>query len=390
MVEDLIKKLTGKNKQDFEAAACHLINTADVEMFKALVLKDDFLFDFVKQNVSERIANAINETNYKNILSFLQIYSPSYEDVIISTLVKYAYEDLTDRMLEIFESGSNDEKTYCAKFFTYIQDPLALELLRKNSQTDDEFLNSNCAAALGAMKDEVSYKKAQERLQADDEFEKLSAVKFLVSYGDEKALPSIIDAMKNSAAAENIAGEIPYLTSIFTILEESYNDGLLVLNNIINGIGEILPLSSVFDYEIYEVFEKIITNFDDSKSAVVLLNAIEKFDTLTENDEYLFDEDKDTKKEVCDIKKLLHNVNKKELKKFVNAELNENSPFVYTALEFADDVIAIRELLKCSNQTIILKTAEVLKSLNSLDDTAKTIALIKITDENIKSIIRAL
>lgn len=83
-------------------------------------------------------------------------------------------------------------------------------------------------------------------------------------------------------------------------------------------------------------------------------------------------------------------MNKKELKKFVNAELNENSPFVYTALEFADDVIAIRELLKCNNQTIILKTAEVLKSLNSLDDTAKTIALIKITDENIKSIIRAL
>lgn len=43
MVEDLIKKLTGKNKQDFEAAACHLVNTADVEMFKALVAKDDFL-----------------------------------------------------------------------------------------------------------------------------------------------------------------------------------------------------------------------------------------------------------------------------------------------------------------------------------------------------------
>lgn len=115
------------------------MNTADVEMFKALVAKDDFLFDFVKQNVCERIANAIDETNYKNILSFLKIYSPSYEEVIISTLVKYADEDLTDRMLEIFESGSNDEKTYCAKFFTYIQDPLAIELLRKNSKTEDEF-----------------------------------------------------------------------------------------------------------------------------------------------------------------------------------------------------------------------------------------------------------
>ena len=114
MVDDLIKQLTGKNKQEYEAAACHLVNTADVEMFKALVDKDDFLFDFVKQNVSDRIGNALNETNYKNLLSFLKYYSPSYEDVIISTLVKFADEDLTDMMLEIFETGTNDEKTYCA------------------------------------------------------------------------------------------------------------------------------------------------------------------------------------------------------------------------------------------------------------------------------------
>ena len=52
MVDDLIKQLTGKNKQEYEAAACHLVNTADVEMFKALFDKYDFLFDFVKQNVS--------------------------------------------------------------------------------------------------------------------------------------------------------------------------------------------------------------------------------------------------------------------------------------------------------------------------------------------------
>lgn len=76
--------------------------------------------------------------------------------------------------------------------------------------------------------------------------------------------------------------------------------------------------------------------------------------------------------------------------RFVNEELNESSPFVYTALEFAEDLHAIRALLKCNNQTIILKTVEVLKSLNNLDDTTKTVALLKITDDNIKSIIRAL
>ncbi len=390
MVDDLIKQLTGKNKQEYEAAACHLVNTADVEMFKALVDKDDFLFDFVKQNVSDRIGNALNETNYKNLLSFLKYYSPSYEDVIISTLVKFADEDLTDMMLEIFETGTNDEKTYCAKFFTYIQDPLALELLRKNSETDDEFLNSNCAAALGAMKDEISYSNAMANLKSDDEFEQLKAVKFLTSYGNPEALYPIIGAMKNSTMSENIAAEIPYLTDIFTILEGSLENGLLVLNNIINGLGEIIPLSSVFDYELYELFERLMVHADDSKTAIVLLNANDKFETLTENDEYLYDEDKDTKKEVLDIRKLLSHINKKELLCFVNQELREDSPFVYTALDFAEDMYAVRELLKCNNQTIILKTAEVLKAHNELDDTSRQVALLKITDENIKSIIRAL
>ncbi len=390
MVDDLIKQLTGKNKQEYEAAAAHLVNQADEEMFKALVEKDDFLFDFVKQNVADRIANVLNENNYKNLLSFLKYYSPSYEDVIISTLVKFADEDLTDRMLDIFESGTNSEKTYCAKFFTYIQDPLSIDLLRENAKTDDDFLNANCAAALGAMKEEESYNNAIFNLKSEDEFEQIKAVKFLTAYGNQDALYPIIEAMKTSTMSENIAAEIPYLTDIFTIIENDLENGLLILNNIINGFGEIIPLSSVFDYEMYEIFERLMVHADDSKTAVVLLNANEKFDTLTENDEYLYDEDKDTKKEILDINKLLSHINKKELLGFVNQELNENSPFVFTALDFAQDMYAVRELLKCNNQTIIVKTAEILKAHNQLDDTSRQVALLKITDENIKSIIRAL
>ena len=70
MQDDLIKKLTGKNKNDYEQAANHLVNTADVEMFRELVAKDDYLFDFVKQNVNERLTNAVNANNYRNIFVF--------------------------------------------------------------------------------------------------------------------------------------------------------------------------------------------------------------------------------------------------------------------------------------------------------------------------------
>ena len=390
MVEDLIKKLTGKNKNDYEAAAKHLVNDADVEMFKKLVEKENYLFDFVKQNVANRIYAACNENNYLNLLKFFKYYSPSYDEAIVSALAKYADEDLTDEILEIFETGTQNEKCYCAKFFSYIQDSLAIELLRNNSYTENESLNANCAATLGILGDEASYDEAIEKLNSEDEFEKLAAVKFLVIYGNKDALPKIIETMKTSTMAENIAGFIPYLIDFDELIKLNYTDGMLVLNNIINGLGEILGLYEVLNFNLYLIFEKILDKPADSIAATVLLNAEDKFNTLTENDEYLFDEDKNTQNEIKDIKKLLGGINKKNLKQLIIQELREDSPFVYTALDFTDNTDAVRELLRCDNQTIILKTAEILKKLNALDNTAKTVALLKITDENIKSIIRAL
>lgn len=380
-----LKKLTGKN--GYEAVVCHLINDCDTELFKELVESEDFLFDFVKQNVSTRISKVINENNYKNLIEFLKFYSPSYEDVIVSALVEFADEDLTDLMLEKFENGILNEKIYCAKFFGMIQDPLSYNFLLKNAFSSDEYLAQNCALSLALWKDETSYNQALEMLKSEDEFEKLSGVKFLSVYGDKSALPQIFDAMKTSSMAENIAAEIPYIENIFELLDKNYENALLVLNYIISGLGEILPLSIVFDIQLYDVFDKLINN-QDSKSAIVLLNAQEKFETLTENDEYLFDEDKNTKNEIFDIKNLIQN--SKNLHKYINDELNENSAFVFTALDFAEDTIKIRELLNSNNQTIVLKSVEVLKKLGALDENIKTVALEKISDDNIRSIIMAL
>ena len=84
--------------------------------------------------------------------------------------------------------------------------------------------------------------------------------------------------------------------------------GLTVINYIINGLGEILPLSTTIDYNLYSVIEDLANNSQNSAIATVLTNAREKFNTLTENDEYLFDEDKNTKNEVLEINKLLNSI----------------------------------------------------------------------------------
>ena len=68
---DLIKKLTGKNPSEYEIVAKSLVDNSDVELFAKLVKQDDFLFDFIKDNVAKRIQSVCNKDNYLNLLNFI-------------------------------------------------------------------------------------------------------------------------------------------------------------------------------------------------------------------------------------------------------------------------------------------------------------------------------
>lgn len=387
-MSDKLKKLTGKNPKDFEPVAFDVINIPDVELFKELIDNEDFLFDFIKQNVANRLAKVCNSSNYLNLLQFLKYYSPSYEDVIISNLVKFSDEDLTDKMLAIFEDGTDDEKTYCAKYFSIVQDSLALDFLKENAYSENSSLSANCATALALFGDTESKNEALVKLKSDDEFEKLDGVRFLVSYGDKSVIPAIVDVMKTSSFAENIAGDLLYLTDLFSLYKTNKTDALFIFNSVINGLGEILGLAQIFDFRLYEFIEMLLKEQTDSEIAVVLANAKDKFNTLTENDEYLFDETKDVKQEVMDIKQLLSSF--KVNQSLINAELKSESLFVFTALEFANNESAIRGLLISANQTVVLKALEMLKQMNSLTKEDKNLALSSVTSEDIKSVIVAI
>ncbi len=387
-MSDKLKKLTGKNPKDFEPVAFDVINIPDIELFKELVESEDFLFDFVKQNVSNHLSKVCNSSNYLNLLQFLKYYSPSYEDVIVSNLVKFSDEDLTDRMLAIFEDGTDDEKTYCAKYFSMVQDSLAVDFLKENAYSENSALSANCAMALALFGDEKSKKDALTKLKSDDEFEKLDGVRFLVSYGDKSVIPAIVEVMKTSSLAENIAGELLYLTDLFSLYKTNKTDALFVFNSVINGLGEILGLAQIFDFRLYEFIEMLMKEQTNSEITVVLANAKDKFNTLTENDEYLFDETKDVKQEVMDIKQLLSSF--KANQALIAVELKPESLFVFTALEFANDGSAVRSLLSSSNQTVVLKALETLKKMNSLTNEDKNVALSSVTSEDIKSVIMAI
>lgn len=404
MSNDLVKKLTGKNPTDFEFAAAQIINNSDVKAFGALVEQSDFLFDFIKKNVTQRLTKAVNKGNYKNLMSFLTVYSHDYEEFIISSLAKFANEDLTDEILELLENGTNEQKAYCAKYFSHINDTLALDSLKKYAFSEFDALAINSAIALKAMQDKDSYNLALEKLKSDDEFEQISAVKFLSAYRDENCLSALFEAMKKSSMPENIASEIPYIKSFVELLDSEFKeDTILAINYIISGIGEIIMLGQLFDFQLFEVLQKMISMPANGTIATVLFSAKLKFEQLTENEEYIFDEDKDTKQEVYEIKNLLNHEPEafwEAQKKLFVDELNEQSDFVFSALELIQELSLteafdkLKELLSSQNQTngqtIILKTVEIIKTLGKLNEINKDDVLKKVSDENIKAIINSL
>lgn len=404
--EQLVKDLTAKDEQKAFCAAQEIINKTNTEAFKLLADKSEFLFDFVKNNVCKRLNKAINQNNYRNLFAFLKIYCPDFEDVIIGSLAKFANEKMTDEMLELLEQGSDEEKAYAAKYFSYIPDTIAIDDLIQYSFEDNEALAFNAAKALGAMNADVAYQKAIELLNSDDEFTVLKAVKFLVAYENKNAVEPILKAMEHSSMSENIAGEIPYIQSIMELLT-TYDDKSLVLlcvDNILSGLGEILPLNQIFCFELFEVLSFLIEyniKNKDSQAAAILLKALSKFEMLNENEEYTFDEDKNTKQEINEIYNLLKNQQEyfwNAQKNLVKNELNPSLPNYrtssalrviaeYDLTQAADEV---KSLLNSENEILLCEAVIALKNLSMLDGINKDEIIGKVKDENKKALIQSL
>lgn len=387
---DLIKKLTGKNPSEYEMVAKSLVDNSDVELFAKLVKQDDFLFDFIKNNVAKRIQSACNKENYLHLLDFLEFYSPSYDTMIARVLYSFSGDELLPEMKEFYLNGSDSAKAYAVKYFSFVTPERLVEilpLLRQTALSDYEPLSMNSIEVLSLLRDEPSKKDAIARLESTDEFEQYEAVKFLVAYQAKDCLDKIIEIMKKSSLAENIASEILYLISPEELLEKDFDSAVLVLCNIVNAIPEILPPSVVCDYGLYDIFANLPLT---SSSAVLLRLAKEKFEELVSNDEYLFDSDKNTKDEVKGVNNLLKEYNNHKLESLFYDELYEESDFVFFALDFTNEVEELEALLDSKNETLLLKVLTMLKDRAVLKSEHKEKALENIRSSDIKNIVEVL
>jgi len=387
---DLIKKLTGKNPSEYEMVAKSLVDNSDVELFSKLIKQDDFLFDFIKDNVAKRIQSACNKNNYLNLLSFLEHYSSSYDTMIARVLYSFSGDELLPEMKEYYLNGSDSAKAYAVKYFSFVTPERLQELLpllRQTALSNYEPLAMNSIEVLSILKDEESKSNALARLESNDEFEQYEAVKFLVAYQAKDSLDKIIEVMKKSSLSENIAAEVLYLISIDELLEQGFDSAILVLCNIVNAIPEILAPSVVCDFALFDILEKLPLT---SSSAVLFRLAKDKFEELTSNDEYLFDSDKNTKDEIQALNKFLKQFNNRKLESLFYDELYEESDFVFFAVDFVDEIDELETLIDSKNETLLLKVLTLLKEKGNLSQSHKDLALSRVTCSDIKNIIEVL
>lgn len=400
--EVLFKNLTGKNEHLALKAANEVLNdTNNEEFIEYFASKFEFLFDFVQNNVKTRFEHVINNENYLNLLKFFKYYSYNLDDFVVSILVKYANEDLTDKILEIFEADNSSEieKLYCAKYFYYIPDTIAIDALNKNAFCDFEPLMLNCAQSLKEMNDYTGLELACQKLETKDDFEVLKAVKFIVAFGDKKLADKLYEALKQSHMKENIACEIPYLVDISDEIKQGKNEALFCFNCIIDGLGEILPLCEVFNYKIKQIINYLSSKQNiNQNEALVILNTMLKFDLITQNDEYTFDENKNTKNKLNEIQKIFENYNEEfkiQLKKILIKDIDLNSVFLtdtlnlISELQILDAKNSLKKLLETSNDRITCEIINTLKSINGLDNLNQEKILNKIVDNNIKAIVKS-
>lgn len=399
-MDKLINDLTQKDENKALKAAQVIVNEKNVNAFKKLCEKSDFLFDFVKNNVRNRLKKAINQNNYQNIKAFFEIYDENYADTLIESLSKYASEELSDELLELLQNGTTSQKKYAAKYFSIIPDTIAQDTLEEYAFGSDMELAINSAQALGAMGAKNIYNKAIEMLATNDEFELIKAVRFLSAYADKAAVKELLKTLETTSAGENIAAEIPYLMSIPEMLEVHDKDSVLTcIDFILLGLGEIIPLSEVFSYEIYNVIETLINAPTNSHIAQVLLRAYERFSTLNENDEYSFDESKEVKKELKEIFELLDSQPKEfwdAQKSIITEELKTSKQRKIAALEViralnikSTEKDLINFIEETTDEQLIILAVGVARSLDIINKLNKEKIETKISNETSIAILKS-
>lgn len=391
--------LMSKDKNTARSAANLVVNNSDVETFKILCEKSEFIFDFIKEKIIQNLCCAVNFKNLSNIFNFTKIYNQDFEDFIVQSWINFADEDLTDKILELFENGTNEEKTYAAAYFYHINDPLALEYLNNFAFCEFEPLAQNCARTLKQFNDRKLYNEALEiiRNETVDDFEKYKYVNFLTSYGDINALDGLLYFLEHTYTKGFAVSNILYLTNFSKLIETNKEYALKIFDILLGAYPEEISLDTIIDFEVFNFIKYLmgeIKKEDNSYIKRLLLKAKYKFNLISREDIYTFDLNKQIKKEISSISNFI-NTSDIDLFKGLENELysNDKDRILETfdvILNFGKTDFAqkIAEIIKLSAfEDIVAEGIKVLKIFGKLDIINKDEIIDKIQNQNLKALV---
>jgi len=311
ITSDLLKK----DKNISQNAANSIINDTNLDAWICLVENADYILDFIKRNATQKLYFACNEQNIFNLFEFLNYHSSDLDDFVASAFAAFCNDEIVERMFKLLDDGTNQQKAYAAKFFSLVHNPNAIELLFEGSKSDYKPLANNCAVALGEMNEQASFDYYVELLSSDDEWKVLNAAEFLSLYGNRDVVLPMLRAMSNSTMSEYISSEIASFDKLYNLFtsdnEEIQELSLECFDNILSGLVHVWPLSVLFDFEVKACLETLLNLIQqegkfNKRCSQLLLKAKNRLELFNQNDQYKFDEDKNTLCELEDICGLLN------------------------------------------------------------------------------------
>lgn len=369
-----LNNLTSKDFNLQKTASKILIDSKDTNAFKILCEKSEFLFDFIKEKINTNLFNAVCEKNIFNLFEFMKIYSDDFKDFIVNSLAKYDSKEIKDKMFDLLQNGTYEEKTYSILYYLKIKDSTVLGFAKENINSEFQPLKEVSIKYLAQNKDEEEFNKQIEVLSSDsDIYEKMNSVEFLCIYGDEKGFYPVYNLLKETSFDEIIAANILLIKDFVELIKEDKEDEILTIySSLIYNFPDNITFNEIQYYNNEGIFDYLVES-DNNFSSLILLFLKDKLNSTLFDENYSLDFSGKIKQEAKDFLNILNLITKDYNKtEIVNSSISSKSKQeCIMALSLADENnynTAIEASKQIKDFEIIISILNYLKKIGKLDN----------------------